>query len=165
MIELTRGDILTCDAEALVNAVNCVGVAGKGLALQFRHAFPEGYEAYRKACHAGIVRPGRVHVSSTSRPCGPRFIVDFPTKRHWRDASRIEDVESGLRSLVDEVRRLGIRSIAVPALGCGLGGLDWQRVRPAIEVAFAKSPEVRVILFQPGDAVVAATRGPRADRR
>lgn len=118
---------------------------GKGLALQFKRAFPENFHAYARACEAGDVQPGRMFVV----PLGPRVIINFPTKRHWRNPSRLEDVEAGLVALVAEVRARGIRSVAVPALGCGLGGLDWAQVRPRLVTAFATLPDVRVLLFAP----------------
>jgi O-acetyl-ADP-ribose deacetylase (regulator of RNase III) len=154
------GDILQSDAEALVNPVNCVGVMGKGLALEFKRAFPQNFESYRSACSDGLVRLGRVHVFATKtaslryiiktgRLMNPRYIVNFPTKHHWRDKSRISDIESGLCSLVDEVRCLGVMSIAIPPIGCGLGGLNWSVVRPMIEHMFSRLPEVRVVLYGP----------------
>ncbi len=149
MIELRRGDILAADAEAFVNTVNCVGVMGRGIALQFRRAFPENYEAYAAACKRGDLQLGRIFVYPTKRLCNPRFILNFPTKQHWRGASRLGYIEAGLSSLVEEVKRRGIHSIAVPPLGCGLGGLDWSDVRPRIERAFAEVPEVRVLLYEP----------------
>ncbi len=152
MIELTRGNILRAEAEALVNTVNCVGFMGKGIALQFKKAYPANYEAYRKACDAGEVRPGRMFVFELESMLNPKCVINFPTKRDWRTKSRYEDVESGLKALISEVRRLGIRSIAVPPLGCGLGGLDWRKVRPMIEEAFTALPEVRVLLFEPAGA-------------
>jgi O-acetyl-ADP-ribose deacetylase (regulator of RNase III) len=152
MLELHHGDILAADAEALVNPVNCVGVMGAGLALQFKRAFPQNFAAYETACAAGQLQPGTMLVHATGALSGPRWIVNFPTKRHWREVSRLEDVEAGLLALADEVKRRGIRSIAVPALGCGLGGLKWEDVRPRIEGAFATQPEVRVLLFEPAAA-------------
>jgi O-acetyl-ADP-ribose deacetylase (regulator of RNase III) len=149
MIELTQGDLLKQDAEALVNAVNCVGVMGRGIALQFRKAFPKSFEAYEHACKRGEVRPGSMLVFETDRLTNPRYVVNFPTKRHWRDKSRLTDIESGLEALVAEVKRLGIRTIALPALGCGLGGLEWLDVCPRIEKAFSAVPEVHVWLFEP----------------
>ena len=125
MIEYKTGDILREDAEALVNAVNCVGVMGRGIALQFKRAFPENFKAYAARCRRGEMQPGRVFVFETGRVRPPRYIVNFPTKRHWRESSRIEDIESGLASLVAEIRARSIRSVAVPALGSGLGGLHW----------------------------------------
>ncbi len=152
MIELTQGNILKADAEALVNTVNCVGFMGKGIALQFKKAYPENFDAYHKACAAGEVQPGRMFVFDLHSMLNPKYIVNFPTKRDWRVNSRYEDIESGLTALLAEVRRLGIRSIAVPPLGCGLGGLDWNKVRPMIEQAFAQLPDVRVSMFEPAGA-------------
>lgn len=150
MIETTQGNLLKAPAEALVNTVNTVGVMGKGIALQFRQAFPEMYRAYEKACDAGDVQLGRVMVFDVGGLVGgPRWIINFPTKGHWRSTSRLADIENGLVDLVETVRRLGIRSIAVPPLGCGNGGLDWMDVRPRIEQAFGALPDVRVLLYTP----------------
>jgi O-acetyl-ADP-ribose deacetylase (regulator of RNase III) len=157
MIELTKGNLLEADAEALVNTVNCVGFMGKGIALQFRQAFPENFEAYRRICDKGELQPGRMFVFETRSMVGPRFIINFPTKRHWKGKSRIEDIDAGLDALIEEVVRLGIKSIAVPPLGCGLGGLDWNKVRPRIELAFKAVPDVRVLLFPPAGAPDAKT--------
>jgi O-acetyl-ADP-ribose deacetylase (regulator of RNase III) len=158
MLELTHGDLLTADAEALVNPVNCVGVMGAGLALQFKRAFPQNFAAYQSACAAGQMQPGTMLVHDTGALSGPRWIVNFPTKRHWREVSRLEDVEAGLLDLAVEIERRGIRSIAVPALGCGLGGLNWQDVRPRIESAFIALPEVRVLLFEPAAGMLEVRR-------
>ncbi len=149
MIERVRGDLLDADVEALVNAVNCVGVMGKGLAAQFKTRFPAVFRDYVRACKAGDVRPGRMHVVETGSSA-PRFVINFPTKRHWRESSRLEDIESGLQALGDEVKARRIRSIAVPALGCGLGGLAWDDVAPRIERTFAALKNVRALLFEPG---------------
>ena len=138
--------------EALVNTVNSVGYMGKGVALQFKQAFPENFTAYQKACRAKEVRPGKMFVFETGSMISPKYIINFPTKRHWRGNSRLEDIESGLSALIQEIKRLGIGSIAVPPLGCGLGGLDWKVVRPMIEKAFSDMPEVRVLLFEPAGA-------------
>lgn len=145
MITHTTGDIFRANVEALVNPVNCVGVAGRGLALEFRKRFPENFAFYQKACCEGEIAPGRVHLVARPFPPVPRTahwpkrIVNFPTKRHWRDTSRLEDIEAGLLDLTAAVRSWGIRSIAIPALGCGLGGLDWSDVRPRIELAFVNA--------------------------
>lgn len=149
MIHETKGNLLQADAEALVNTVNCVGFMGKGIALQFKQAWPENFELYARACQQEEVQPGRMLVFDTGRMVNPKFIINFPTKRHWRGNSRIEDVKSGLKTLISDVKRLGIRSIAVPPLGCGNGGLNWEDVRPLIERAFAEVPEVSVLLFSP----------------
>ena len=149
MIELTQGNILRAEAEALVNTVNCAGFMGKGIALQFKKAYPENFDAYHKACDSGDVQPGRMFIFDLHSMLNPKYVVNFPTKRDWRANSRYEDIESGLKALVADVRRLGIRSIAMPPLGCGLGGLDWNKVRPMIERAFAQLPDVRLMLFAP----------------
>ena len=149
MIEPTRGNILTDDAEALVNTVNCVGVMGKGIALQFKKAFPENFKAYEAACRREEVKPGRMFVFETGQMFNPRYIINFPTKRHWRGKSRYEDIAAGLRALVREVRERKIRSIAIPPLGSGLGGLQWGRVKAMIEAAFEEIPDVQVKLYEP----------------
>ena len=152
MIEDAHGNLLQADAEALVNTVNTVGYMGKGIALQFKQAFPENFQAYSKAVRHGEVRPGQVLTVPTGLVTNPRYIINFPTKRHWRGRSRMEDIESGLRALVEEIRRLGLRSIAVPPLGCGNGGLDWRDVRPRIVQALEPLSETRVMLFAPRGA-------------
>lgn len=106
MIRFTKGDILTCQAEALVNPINCVGVMGRGLALQFKRAFPANFTAYAAECRCGEVQPGRMFVFETGALTGPWYIINFPTKRHWRDQSRIEDIRDGLTALVEELRAL-----------------------------------------------------------
>jgi O-acetyl-ADP-ribose deacetylase (regulator of RNase III) len=149
MIEIAKGNILEADAEALVNTVNCVGFMGKGIALQFKQAFPANFKAYEVACKAGEVVPGRMFIFDNGLLINPRYVINFPTKRHWRGKSRMADIRSGLKALMADIRRLGVRSIAVPPLGCGLGGLDWREVRPMIEKAFSELPEVRLLLFEP----------------
>lgn len=155
MIENSTGNLLAADAEALVNKVNCVGYMGKGIALQFKQAFPANFKAYEKVCRAHEMRPGQMFIFETGSIVNPRYIINFPTKRHWRGNSLIEDIESGLIALISDVKRLGIRSIAVPPLGSGLGGLDWNVVRPMIEQSFAELPEVRVFLYSPQGAPAA----------
>ena len=155
MIHLAHGDILKHEADALVNTVNCMGVMGRGIALQFRRAFEDNYEAYRKAAKANEIRPGQMFVFERSALEQPRWIINFPTKRHWKGKSRIEDIEAGLVDLVRVIREKGIRSIAIPPLGCGLGGLDWAVVRPLIEEALSAVPEVDAYLFEPGKAPAA----------
>ena len=151
MIRYTQGDVLKAEAEALVNTVNCVGVMGRGIALHFKQAFPANFKAYAVACQRGEVQPGRMFVFDTGQPTMPRYIINFPTKRHWRGKSRIEDIEAGLAALVEEVRSRNIRSIAIPPLGSGLGGLHWADVRPRIERALAALPEVDALVCEPGE--------------
>src|SRR5258708_846375 len=128
MIEIMQGDVLKTDAEAVVNTVNCVGIMGRGVALQVRKAFPENFAAYKAACARNEVRPGHMLVFELRHLHNPRYIINFPTKRHWKGKSRIEDIEAGLPALIEEVRVRRIQSIAIPPLGCGLGGLRWSEV-------------------------------------
>jgi O-acetyl-ADP-ribose deacetylase (regulator of RNase III) len=137
MMELKQGDILTANVEALVNTDNCVGVMGRGIALQFRNAFPENFKAYKAVCDRGEFRPGKLFIHEQTQLTNPRYIINFPTKKQWKGKSRIDYIDAGLQALVQEVQRLGIRSIAIPPLGCGLGGLQWADVRPRIERALS----------------------------
>lgn len=157
MLELKRGNLLDEKTEALVNTVNCVGVMGKGVALQFKHAFPENFKQYVQACKKGEVQPGHMFIVATESVLNPRYIINFPTKRHWRQKSRIEDIQLGLSALVQDIERLGIQSIAIPPLGCGNGGLNWVDVKPLILQAFASLPDVNVIVFEPAGAPAAAS--------
>ncbi len=151
MIRFTSGDILTASVEALVNTVNCVGIMGRGIALQFKKAYPKNFKLYEAACARGEVQPGKMFVSETGK-FSPKYIINFPTKRHWRGKSRIEDIENGLDALAREIRERKIRSIAVPPLGSGLGGLDWADVRPRIEKALGEFPDTDVLVFEPNGA-------------
>lgn len=151
-IELRTGDILKADAAAIVNTVNCVGIMGRGIALQFKKAFPANFRAYALACDEGEVQPGRMFVYDTGAFTNPRYIINFPTKRHWKGKSRIEDIDSGLIALAQEVQARGIKSIAIPPLGAGLGGLDWNDVRPRIEAALHDVPDLDVLIYQPNGA-------------
>jgi O-acetyl-ADP-ribose deacetylase (regulator of RNase III) len=149
MMEFTTGNILDSKAEALVNTVNCVGIMGRGIALQFKNQFPGNFEAYAAACKQDEVRPGRMFVYATNLMNGPRYIVNFPTKRHWRGKSRIEDIEAGLAALRGEIEERGIRSIALPPLGAGLGGLDWKQVRRRIEDTLQSLDDVQIVIYEP----------------
>lgn len=152
MIEYKTGDILTEDVEALVNTVNCVGFMGRGIALQFRNAFPENFKAYSAACKRNELQPGRMFVFETGQLTNPRYIINFPSKRHWRGKSRMEDIDAGLIALMEEIRVRHIRSIAIPPLGSGLGGLNWAKVRPRIEAALKECSDLQVVIFEPGGA-------------
>lgn len=149
MIIISHGNLLVAEAEALVNAVNTVGVMGKGIALQFKRAYPANYAAYRAACAAKAVKLGEMVVFDSGFVGPRRYVINFPTKGHWRRRSDVADIRLGLVDLVRVVREHRIGSVAVPALGCGAGGLDWAQVRPPIEQAFAALPEVRVLLYAP----------------
>lgn len=149
MIRYATGNLLLANVEALINTVNTVGVMGKGLALQFKEAFPENFHAYEEACERGEVQIGRMFVTETGRLDGPRWIINFPTKKEWRHPSKLEYVRAGLADLVRVIRERGIESIALPALGCGLGGLDWIEVRQAIETALRDLPELDAWIYHP----------------
>jgi len=153
MIQYVTGNLLEAEVEALVNTVNCVGVMGKGIALQFRQAWPDDYfKDYKHACEKGGVAPGKVHVWDAQRLVNPRFIVNFPTKRHWKGKSKIEDIESGLESLKQAIQEYKIRSIAIPPLGCGNGGLGWPVVKGLIEAHLSELKDVEIRIFEPAGA-------------
>ncbi len=169
MIILKQGNLLEDEAEALVNTVNCVGVMGKGIALQFKQAYPEMFSEYEKACRRKEVQPGKMHVVSTKSLLNPKYIINFPTKRHWKNKSRMEDIELGLADLIKVVKELNIKSIALPPLGCGNGGLRWDEVRPKIEAAFKHLKEVEVHLYEPAgspnpDQIKIRTKPPKMTR-
>ena len=149
MIEYKQGDLLAIDVEAVVNTVNCVGIMGRGIAMQFKKQYPENFKNYEAACKRGDVVPGKMFVYKTNNLTNPQLIINFPTKRHWRNASRMEDIEKGLLDLVDVVQNYNIKSIAVPPLGCGSGGLEWSKVKPLMESAFAQLNDVEVTIFEP----------------
>ena len=151
MIEFTTGNIFEADVDALVNTVNCVGVMGRGLALQFKRAFPANFKAYKDACDADQVKVGEMFVFETGQLTNPRWIINFPTKRHWRSKSRLEDVDAGLFALADEIQSLAIQSIAIPPLGCGLGGLNWPDVRELMEKHLADT-DADVVVYEPKGA-------------
>ena len=152
MIISTTGNLIVAETEALVNTVNCEGFMGKGIALQFKQAFPDNYKAYKKVCDRGELRPGHMFIFDTGSMVFPKYIINFPTKDKWRAPSKMEYIKDGLAELISEIRRLEIKSVAVPPLGAGLGGLDWKKVKPLIEEAFAALPEVEVQLFEPKGA-------------
>ncbi len=148
MIEFTTGNVLDANVEALVNTVNTVGVMGKGVALMFKEAFPENFKAYSAACKRNEIRVGHMFVTERAQLIGPKFIINFPTKQHWRNPSKMEWIEAGLEDLKRVVIEKGIRSIAIPPLGSGNGGLTWSEVRQNIEDALASIP-VQVIIYEP----------------
>lgn len=152
MIKYLRGNLLEAKAEALVNTVNTVGVMGKGIALQFKKAFPDNYKAYSIACERGEVQIGKMYVFPMPRLNWPRYIINFPTKKHWKSKSRLEDIEAGLVDLVKIVNKAEIESIAIPPLGCGLGGLPWNKVKNLVEEAFIDLSHVKVLFYEPAGA-------------
>lgn len=157
MVRITTGNLLRAEVDALVNTVNTVGVMGKGVAYQFKQAFPASFRAYEAECKRDEVRVGKMFVTFTGR-LEPRLIINFPTKGHWKGHSKIADIESGLEDLVRVVQEHQIQSIALPPLGCGLGGLRWDEVRPLIEEAFEPLTTVEVLLFAPGQAIAPEDR-------
>jgi O-acetyl-ADP-ribose deacetylase (regulator of RNase III) len=148
-VEIAKGDPLEQRVDAIVNAVNAVGVMGKGIALQFKRKWPANYKAYEAACKRKEVVSCKMFVFDNGGLVEPKYIINFPTKRHWRQPSRMSDIECGLVDLVFQVKSLKIKSIAIPSLGCGNGGLSWSDVKPRIEAAFEELPEVNVKLFAP----------------
>jgi len=149
MIKYAQGNLLQAPAEALVNTVNEVGVMGKGIALMFSEEFPENTKAYLEACEAKKIHVGHMFVTENKGLVQPRWIINFPTKKHWRGDSRIEWIHDGLRDLLKVIKEKEIRSIAVPPLGCGNGGLDWSIVREEIENALGQLHNVDVLLYTP----------------
>ncbi|MFC5820665.1 type II toxin-antitoxin system antitoxin DNA ADP-ribosyl glycohydrolase DarG [Nonomuraea harbinensis] len=152
MIVDAQGDLLAAEVDALVNTVNCVGVMGKGIALQFKRRYPNMFQAYAKACRHGEVQIGRMFVVPTEQLSGPRFIINFPTKKHWRSPSRLEYIDAGLTDLKHVIREHGIKSVAIPPLGVGNGGLDWKDVEPRLRDAFSDMPDVTVHIYAPSSA-------------
>ena len=169
MIQYRQGNLLEAQADALVNTVNCKGVMGKGIALQFRQAFPDCFKEYKRACDAEEVRPGHMHIYETGSFIGPKYIINFPTKRHWKGKSKIEDVSAGLDALREAIKDYELESIAVPPLGCGNGGLAWNVVRKLIEEKLRELDEVNIEVFEPtgapaSKAMKVATQKPNMTR-
>ena len=149
MMRFTQGNLLEARVDAVVNTVNTVGVMGKGIALMFKERFPENYKAYAVACKAEAVRVGEMFVTASVELDGPRWIINFPTKQQWYQPTKLEWVRSGLVALKNVIREKQIKSIALPPLGCGNGGLDWAVVRPIIESALAELQDVEVVVYEP----------------
>lgn len=149
MITFLSGDLFEAKAAALVNAVNCVGVMGRGVALEFKRAFPANFDAYKSACARGDVRLGEVFVFERPESSSPQFIINFPTKRHWRPKSRLDDIERGLDDLAAVIDQRSMDSVALPALGCGLGGLEWDAVKALIESKLGDLQRVDVQVYAP----------------
>jgi O-acetyl-ADP-ribose deacetylase (regulator of RNase III) len=156
MLRFVSGNLFDSKAQALVNTVNCVGVMGKGVALVFRERFPEMFEDYRQQCERLEVRPGVLTIYKDTKP----WVITFPTKRHWRGNSRIQDIEAGLATLVERTREWDLRSLALPALGCGNGGLDWADVRPLIE-RYLTDLDIDIEVYEPPSASPAQAESDR----
>lgn len=151
MIEEHTGNLLEAPVDALVNAVNTVGIVGKGIASQFQEKYPANFEAYQEACKSGELEIGRLLITeiSNANKGEPRFVINFPTKKHWRGAAQMSYVEKGLQDLVQVIKANDIYSVAIPALGCGNGGLDWQVVRPMMIDTFSRVARVKFLLYVP----------------
>ena len=149
MISFMQGNLLEADVEAVVNTVNTVGIMGKGIALMFKEQFPDNFAAYERACKSGDVHIGKMFVTENKELFGPKWLINFPTKTHWRVRTRTEWIEEGLADLVRVIKEKNIRSIAVPPLGCGNGGLEWKAVRPLIIAAFEKIEGVDAVIYEP----------------
>lgn len=152
MIEFTKGNLLEANTEALVNTVNTVGVMGKGIALQFKNRFPTNFKIYRDACKNKTFSVGEILVVEEGDLYNKKYIINFPTKAHWKQDSKYEYISSGLIALKKALKEYGINSVAIPPLGCGNGGLDWEIVRKMIEDAFEHS-DIHVVVFEPNSEI------------
>lgn len=155
MIKYVTGNILHEQSDAIVNTVNTVGVMGKGLALQFKKAFPLNFEAYKSACDSQSFSVGDVLSVSLQSLNPPYYIINFPTKAHWKGKSKLEFIDTGLDALVSEVQKLDLKSVSLPALGSGLGGLDWEQVKSLIENKLSEVKGVEWRIFPPQSAPAA----------
>jgi O-acetyl-ADP-ribose deacetylase (regulator of RNase III) len=149
MITYTQGNLLDAEVDALVNTVNTVGVMGKGIALMFKESYPENFQAYETACKHEQVEVGHMFVTKRHDLVGPKWIINFPTKKHWRQPSKLEWIKSGLQDLRHVIEINHIRSIALPPLGSGNGGLNWAEVRPLIEQELVSLKDVRIVVYEP----------------
>lgn len=148
MISYTKGDILQSPAQVITNPVNCVGVMGKGLASQFKTKYPALFQDYSKRCANGDVKPGQPYLFENDEV----QVLNFPTKRDWRNPSLLEDIENGLKFLAEHYRAMGIYTLALPPLGCGLGGLKWNDVKSLIEKHLGELPDLEVFVYAPDTA-------------
>lgn len=155
MIKVFEGDMMLSKAVALVNTVNTVGVMGKGIALQFKEAFPSNNKAYINACKKKELQPGKLlAVWDENLQLGKKLIINFPTKEHWRYPSKYEFIEKGLVALRELLQKENIKSVAIPPLGSGNGGLDWNKVRPMIENAL-DGLNTEIMIYEPNAAIKA----------
>ena len=145
---LSSGNLFDAGTEALCCTVNCVGVMGRGIALEFKHRYPEMFKEYANLCKRGFIQVGKVWIWWNPEPGNPRYIINFPTKEHWRNPSKLEWISAGLADLNNRVMMIGIESIAIPALGCANGGLRFEDVRPLIEEKL-NDLEIPVLLYEP----------------
>jgi O-acetyl-ADP-ribose deacetylase (regulator of RNase III) len=158
MINYTQGNLLEAQAEALVNAVNTVGVMGKGIALMFKKRFTHNNRAYEEACKVKQVQTGKMFVTETGELMGPRWVINFPTKQHWRNPSKMEWIVDGLVDLRRFLIENQVKSVAIPPLGAGNGGLNWLAVRTQIEIALADLESVNIRVYEPTQAYENVTK-------
>ena len=149
MIQIKQGNLFEEKTQALVNAVNCFGVMGKGIALQFKKNYPDNFKAYKQVCDNNQLQPGQIFIYDQGLSKNPRYIINFPTKKHWRNKSKLVDIEVGLKTLVLKIQQHQIKSIAIPPLGCGNGGLNWNIVKLLMIETLKSLPEVEIIIFEP----------------
>ncbi len=147
------GNLLEAETEALVNTVNTVGVMGKGIALQFKEQFPNNFKVYVDACKKGLMKVGELLVVKEHTFSGDKWIINFPTKTEWFRKSQYKFIEEGLKQLADTIRQYNIKSIAIPPLGCGNGGLKWEKVKPLMEKYLGDLTNVDIVIFEPNDTV------------
>lgn len=152
-MEYIKGNLLDAQSQALVNTVNTVGVMGKGIALQFKESFPMNFKIYVAACKKKELQPGKLLVVKEQTLRGEKIIINFPTKTEWYMKSRYEYIEEGLKELVKVIQEYEIESIAIPPLGCGNGGLQWEKVKTLIEKYLGHMSPVRVQVFEPNEEV------------
>jgi len=152
MIKYIKGNILESDAQALVNTVNTFGVMGKGIALQFKKTFPDNFKKYKKACENGEIDTGEMFVTEENTIYGKKIIINFPTKKDWKKPSEYRYIEEGLNSLLDVIKKYKIKSIAIPPLGCGNGGLNWERVKRMIEKKL-DNLDIDVYIYEPNELI------------
>lgn len=153
MILYTKGNLLEANTHALVNTVNTVGVMGKGIALQFKEAFPNNYKQYLDACKSGWLQPGKLLIVRENTLLGEHIIINFPTKTEWYQKSRYEYIETGLEALASELIKGEIKSIAIPPLGCGNGGLQWSKVKGLVEKYLASFTDIDIHIYEPNEVI------------
>ena len=154
MINYITGNILDSEAQAIVNTVNTVGVMGKGIALQFKKAYPNNYKSYSVACKNNEVLVGKMFVTTDSNiSSGEKIIINFPTKQNWRKPSEYIYIEDGLDDLIDVIKHNQIKSIAIPPLGAGNGGLKWEKVKKIIEDKLS-SLNIEIFVYEPTSQIV-----------
>ena len=153
MINYVKGDLLSTNTEALVNTVNTVGVMGKGIALQFKEKYPNNFNQYFIACKKGEMKPGKLLVVRENTLEENKIIINFPTKVEWFKKSQYSYIEDGLKALINTINDYNIKDIAIPPLGCGNGGLKWDKVRDLIEKYLGSLPNTTIYVFEPNDEI------------